>query len=81
MVWKTGDHVDTVTLKADGNPWRTWSSKTLWQAGDWSVTVTDEEGSRAVALDEAGCIANVRKGGQSAARGRLHGGAQCVHRR
>jgi hypothetical protein len=39
--WKVGDSVDTVTLKVGGNPWRTWSSKTAWKAGDWTVTISD----------------------------------------
>lgn len=39
--WKVGDQTDTVTLKVGGNPWRTWSSKTAFKAGDWAVTVTD----------------------------------------
>ena len=39
--WKAGEHADTVTLKVGGDPWRTWSSKTAWKAGDWTVTVTD----------------------------------------
>jgi hypothetical protein len=38
--WRTGDITDTVTLDIGGNSWRTWSSKTLWQAGAWTVTVT-----------------------------------------
>jgi hypothetical protein len=44
VTWKTGDSIDTVELKVGGNPWRTWSSKTLWKAGDWSVTVTSPSG-------------------------------------
>ena len=39
--WKVGDSTDTVTLKVGGSPWRTWSSKTAWKAGDWTVTITD----------------------------------------
>jgi hypothetical protein len=39
--WKVGDNTDTVTLKVGGSPWRTWSSKTAWKAGDWTVTITD----------------------------------------
>lgn len=38
--WSTGDITDTVTLDIGGDSWRTWSSKTLWQAGTWKVTVT-----------------------------------------
>jgi hypothetical protein len=39
--WKVGDSVDTVTLKVGGSTWRTWSSKTAWKAGDWTVTISD----------------------------------------
>jgi hypothetical protein len=42
--WKVGDSTDTVALKVGGNPWRTWSNKTAWKAGDWTVTVTDAGG-------------------------------------
>ena len=42
--WKVGDSTDTVSLKVGGDPWRTWSNKTAWKAGDWSVTVTDAGG-------------------------------------
>lgn len=44
VTWKSGDHEDSVSFKVDGSPWRTWSSKTLWKAGDWSVTVSDAAG-------------------------------------
>jgi hypothetical protein len=39
--WSIGDHTDRVPLNIGGNPWRTWANKTLWQAGEWKVTVTD----------------------------------------
>jgi hypothetical protein len=42
--WKVGDSTDTVSLKVGGTPWRTWSTKTAWKAGDWTVTVTDAGG-------------------------------------
>jgi hypothetical protein len=42
--WKVDDQTDTVTLKIGGNPWRTWSTKTAFKAGDWTVTVTDAGG-------------------------------------
>lgn len=44
VTWKTGDSTDTVELRVGGSPWRTWSSKTLWKAGDWTVTVTAPTG-------------------------------------
>jgi len=39
--WKIGDKVEPYTLKVGGNPWRTHASKTAYQAGEWTVTVTD----------------------------------------
>ena len=39
--WSVGDHHDSVALKIGGSPWRTWANKTLWQAGEWKVTITD----------------------------------------
>jgi hypothetical protein len=44
VTWKAGEHTDTVPLNVGGPTWRTWSSKTLWMAGDWTVTVTDAGG-------------------------------------
>jgi hypothetical protein len=44
VTWKTGDSSDTVELKIGGSPWRTWSSKTAWKAGEWTVTVTSPGG-------------------------------------
>jgi len=42
--WKVDDQTDSVPLKIGGNPWRTWSTKTAYKAGDWTVTVTDAGG-------------------------------------
>jgi hypothetical protein len=42
--WKVDDQTDSVALKIGGNPWRTWSTKTAFKAGDWTVTVTDADG-------------------------------------
>ena len=42
--WTIDDQTDAVTLKIGGNPWRTWSTKTAFKAGDWTVTVTDADG-------------------------------------
>jgi hypothetical protein len=44
VTWTSGDHTDAVPLNVGGPTWRTWSSKTLWRAGDWTVTVTDAGG-------------------------------------
>lgn len=43
--WKIGDFTDSVSLKVGGNPWRTWSSKTAFKAGEWTVTVSDASGN------------------------------------
>jgi hypothetical protein len=45
VTWSIGDHSDAVPLKIGGSPWRTWSSKTLWKAGEWTATVTDSGGA------------------------------------
>jgi Protein of unknown function (DUF2914) len=42
--WKIDDQTDAVSLKIGGSPWRTWSTKTAFKAGDWTVTVTDAGG-------------------------------------
>jgi len=44
VTWSSGDHTDIVPLSIGGSSWRTWANKTLWQAGDWTVTVTDSGG-------------------------------------
>jgi hypothetical protein len=44
VTWSIGDHSDTVPLKIGSSSWRTWSSKTLWKAGEWTATVTDSSG-------------------------------------
>jgi hypothetical protein len=43
--WKLGDNTDSVSLNIGGNPWRTWSSRTVGKAGSWTVTVTDAAGA------------------------------------
>jgi hypothetical protein len=43
--WSVADHTDSVPLEIGGSPWRTWSSKTLWRAGEWTVTARDGEGN------------------------------------
>jgi len=45
VTWKQGEHSYDVKLGLGGSPWRTWSYKTAAFAGDWSVTVTDNEGN------------------------------------
>jgi hypothetical protein len=44
VTWTAGDSTDTVELKVGGNPWRTWSSKTVWKAGEWKATVSSSTG-------------------------------------
>jgi hypothetical protein len=44
VTWTAGDSQDTVELKVGGNPWRTWSSKTAWRAGEWKATITSPSG-------------------------------------
>ena len=46
VTWKTEDFSESDTdLTIDGDPWRTWSYKTVFKAGDWTVTVTDNAGA------------------------------------
>jgi len=35
---------DAVMLQVKGSPWRTWSRKTLSEAGDWKLQVLDPQG-------------------------------------
>ncbi len=44
VAWKIEDYHYTYKLHIGGNPWRTWAYKTVWKAGDWTVTVTDSKG-------------------------------------
>jgi hypothetical protein len=44
VTWKIDDSSDTVDLRVGGNPWRTWSSKTAWKAGEWTATVSSASG-------------------------------------
>ena len=45
VVWRTSDLEFPVDLRVGGSPWRTWATKTLHLAGDWTVTVTDAAGN------------------------------------
>jgi hypothetical protein len=45
VTWKINDQAFPATLSIGGSPWRTWASKTLHVAGDWTVTVTDAAGA------------------------------------
>ena len=43
--WQINDQTYQATLDIGGSPWRTWASKTLHIAGEWTVTVTDAAGA------------------------------------
>ena len=45
VVWKINDLEFPADLSIGGSPWRTWATKTLHIAGDWTVTVTDTAGN------------------------------------
>lgn len=45
VTWKTGENTYESKLNVGGNPWRTWSYKTCYVAGPWTVTVTDAQGT------------------------------------
>jgi hypothetical protein len=45
VTWKINDQAYPATLNIGGTPWRTWASKTLHVAGEWTVTVTDAAGA------------------------------------
>lgn len=45
VTWKLGEVSHATTLNIGGSPWRTWATKTVTTAGDWSVTVTDASGN------------------------------------
>jgi hypothetical protein len=45
VTWKINDQAFPATLTIGGSPWRTWASKTLHIAGEWTVTVTDAAGT------------------------------------
>ncbi len=45
VTWKVNEQSYPVTLSVGGSPWRTWASKTVHVAGDWTVTVTDASGA------------------------------------
>ena len=44
VTWKSGDQTYPSRLNVGANLWRTWSFKTLYTAGDWTVSVTDAAG-------------------------------------
>jgi hypothetical protein len=45
VTWSVGEKTYDVQLEVGGPSWRTWSSKKLWKAGNWSVQVRDAAGA------------------------------------
>lgn len=45
VTWKTGENTYESKLNIGGSPWRTWSYKTCYVAGPWTVTITDAQGT------------------------------------
>ena len=45
VTWQVDGQTYPATLAIGGTPWRTWASKTLHIAGEWTVTVTDADGA------------------------------------
>ena len=45
VTWKSGDFTHSTTLMIGGSPWRTWATKTVHKAGEWTVSVTDASGN------------------------------------
>jgi len=45
VTWSSGGESFEVPLPIGSNSWRTWSSKQLHLAGEWTVTVTDSAGA------------------------------------
>lgn len=46
VTWQINGQPYPVDIKIGGDPWRTWASKTLHIAGEWTVTVTDASGAK-----------------------------------
>ena len=46
VTWKINGQSYPAELKIGGSPWRTWASKSLHIAGQWTVTVTDAAGAK-----------------------------------
>ena len=42
--WKHADRSFDAKLYIGGSPWRTWAYKTVYDPGDWTVSVSDENG-------------------------------------
>ena len=46
VTWEINGQAYPADLKIGGSPWRTWASKSLHIAGEWTVTVTDAAGAK-----------------------------------
>ena len=46
VTWQINGQAYPAELKIGGNPWRSWASKALHIAGEWTVTVTDAAGTK-----------------------------------
>lgn len=46
VTWEINGQAYPAELKIGGSPWRTWASKSLHIAGEWTVTVTDAAGAK-----------------------------------
>lgn len=46
VTWEINGQTYPAELKIGGSPWRTWASKSLHIAGEWTVTVTDAAGAK-----------------------------------
>ncbi|MDI6765971.1 MAG: DUF2914 domain-containing protein [Bacteroidota bacterium] len=44
VIWKQNASVHETKLPIGGSPWRTWASKTAYKSGNWTVTITDNDG-------------------------------------
>ncbi len=44
VTWQINGQTYPTALKIGADPWRTWASKTLHIAGEWTVAVTDAAG-------------------------------------
>lgn len=45
VTWQINGQAYPATLNIGASPWRTWASKSLHIAGEWTVTVTDAAGA------------------------------------
>lgn len=46
VTWEINGQTYPAELKIGGSPWRTWASKSLHIAGEWTITVTDAAGAK-----------------------------------